>query len=352
MSLCDSICRELDAGRDMAAVSVVEQSASSPRHAGAVMLVGQDGLVDGTVGGGILEAEAIETGKRVVQTRRAEFLEIDLTGRDASVSGMICGGKMRLFVEPLVSDNPTRVLFQRLRIGCGVGDEMFSVVPVKAPGQRRLCRTKAVEWPLPPELRDSIRERIRLDGLHSPVLLKTSDGLEFVIEPWSVPARLILAGGGHVSMATARLASFVGFSVSVIDDREEFSSSARFPQAACTRVVPEYEHCFDGFAIDEKTSIAIMTRGHLFDRKVLQQALQTSAGYIGMIGSTRKTAAVFAKLKEDGITDDALSRVVAPIGLAIGAETPEEIAVSILAQLIAVRARRTGASHHLDSAWH
>ena len=350
MSFIDSICKALEEKRGAALVSVVEQSASSPRHAGASMLVGPDGLLDGTVGGGAMEHEAIEAGRRVIQSKVAEFMDFDLTNRDASAADMICGGRMRLFVEPLAADKPTEVLFQRLRIAYAMGDAMFAVVPVSAAGQRRLCRLSSPEWPLPVELRDIVRGEVARDGLASPRVVKNSDGLEFVLEPWRCPSRLILVGGGHVALATARIAAFAGFTVSVVDDREEFASRERFPEASVVRVCEDYSDCFKGFSIDGGTFIAIMTRGHLHDREALQQALATKAGYIGMIGSKRKTAAVFAKLREEGVADGDLARVAAPIGLPIGAETPEEIAVSIAAQLIEARARMSGSARHLAEA--
>lgn len=349
MSILESICREMDFGRRAALVSVVEQSASSPRHAGAAMLVGPDGIVAGTIGGGAMEAKAIEAGKRVLEGDAVEFVDFDLTNSDAAKSDMICGGRMRFFVEPLKPDSPTSVLFKRLRIASAMGDAMFCVVPEKAPHARRLCRMDAGEWPLPAELRDRIREKKEKGELLSPCVITTSDKLTFVIEPWIAPFRLVLAGGGHVSLATAKVAASTDFMISVIDDREEFSNSLRFPMAALTRVSPEYEDCFRDFHFDGNTFVAIMTRGHLFDAKVLRQALQTKAGYIGMIGSRRKIAMVYDKLRKEGVSDEELARVTAPIGLPIGAETPEEIAVSITAQLIEVRARKEGSTRHLDA---
>ena len=349
MSILGSICKEMESGRRAALVSVVEQSASSPRHAGASMLVGPDGILAGTIGGGLMEAKAIEAGKRVLAGDAVEFVDFDLTNSDAAKSDMICGGKMRLFVEPLKADKPTSVLFQRLRIASAMGDAMFCVVPEKAPHARRLCRLEAKEWPLPAELRDCIREKKENGGLLSPCVITTSDGLTFVVEPWIPPFRLILAGGGHVSLATARVAASTDFMISVIDDREEFSNAQRFPMAALTRVAPEYEDCFRDFRFDANTFVAIMTRGHLYDAEVLRQALQTKAGYIGMIGSRRKIAMVYDKLRKEGVSEEDLARVTAPIGLPIGAETPEEIAVSITAQLIEARARKEGSTRHLDT---
>ena len=349
MSIVESIGHELAARKNLALVSIVKQLASAPRHAGASMLVGEEGLLAGTIGGSILEKQAIEAGMRVAKSGVAEFMDFQLTGTDAASNGMICGGSMRVFVEPLRPDGPTTVLFQRLAIAQGVGDDMFSVVPVVAPGARRLCRKKAKTWPLPTELSALVREELEKNDLAAPLELEDSRGQRFVIEPWPGPWRLLCLGGGHVALATARLAASTGFTVCVLDDREEFASKERFPMAAVTRAVPDYEDCLAGIATEEKTFIVIMTRGHVYDRKVLSQALRTQASYIGMIGSNRKIAATFAGLKEEGFTDEDLARVTAPVGLSIGAETPEEIAVSIMAQLIATRSLLQGTDRHLNA---
>jgi xanthine dehydrogenase accessory factor len=128
----------------------------------------------------------------------------------------------------------------------------------------------------------------------------------------------------------------VGFRVVVLDDRSEFASAARFPDAFSIRVIKDFEHAFEDLDIDSDSFIVILTRGHQFDRIVLEQALQTKASYIGMISSSRKKQAIYSALVSKGITEEELARVHAPIGIAVGAQSPEEIAVSIVAELISV----------------
>jgi len=160
-----------------------------------------------------------------------------------------------------------------------------------------------------------------------------------LIEPVLPAATMFLFGAGHVAQPTARLAAFVGFRVRVVDDRAEFANAQRFPEADEVRVVTDFDSALKGLAIDRNTFIVIVTRGHLHDKTVLMQALRTEAAYIGMIGSRRKRDHIFKALLKQRFTQADLNRVHSPIGLDIGAETPEEIALSIVAELAQVRAR-------------
>jgi xanthine dehydrogenase accessory factor len=144
-------------------------------------------------------------------------------------------------------------------------------------------------------------------------------------------------GAGHVALPTAHLAALVGFRVVILDDRKEYANPDRFPEANKTLILNDYNRAMDGLDIDEDSFIVIVTRGHKYDREVLEQALKTSAGYIGMISSRRKRQAIYDALTAEGIKKERLDWVHSPIGIDIGGETPEEIAVSIVAELIKVR---------------
>ncbi len=164
---------------------------------------------------------------------------------------------------------------------------------------------------------------------------------DILAEPLFAAGTVHIYGGGHISLHVAELCQRVGFSVEVMDDREEFSSRARFPSADRVQTArPAFEGCIDPDRIDADSHVVIVTRGHAHDRDVLAQALRTRAGYIGMIGSKRKRDATYRALLDEGFQQQEIDRVHCPIGLAIGAETPEEIAVSIVAELIQARARR------------
>jgi len=168
------------------------------------------------------------------------------------------------------------------------------------------------------------------------VVLEHAGG-SYALEPWAAASPLYIFGAGHVSRPTAQVAALAGFRVTVLDDRPEFANAERFPQAE-TRVLDGYDDCFAKLSAGPGAFVVIVTRWHVHDAEVLGQALSTGAGYIGMIGSRRKRDAVYQRLRGQGFTDADLARVHCPIGLDIGAETPEEIAVSIVAELVQARA--------------
>jgi xanthine dehydrogenase accessory factor len=160
--------------------------------------------------------------------------------------------------------------------------------------------------------------------------------LEIFLEPILPPANLLIFGAGHVSASLSRVANQSGFDVTVIDDRETYASGERFPDAKEV-IAQDFDQAMARLAPNESSYIVIVTRGHRDDMRVLRWAVQTRARYVGMIGSKRKTIAVFRELVKEGLAPDLFEQVHAPVGLDIGAITPEEIAVSITAELIAVR---------------
>jgi len=162
---------------------------------------------------------------------------------------------------------------------------------------------------------------------------------ELFIERIDLTNRVILFGAGHVSDYVARLAKMVGFHVTVIDDREEFANKERFPEADSV-IVDGLETVFDQLVVTPASYIVILTRGHLFDKTVLEKSIETEAGYIGMIGSKRKRNLIYQSLLDKGVSKETLEKVYSPIGVAINAQTPEEIAVSIVAELIQERAQQ------------
>jgi xanthine dehydrogenase accessory factor len=160
-----------------------------------------------------------------------------------------------------------------------------------------------------------------------------------IIEPAIKPKAAFLFGAGHVAKPTAHLCVLTGFYVTVLDDRKEFANAFNFPDAHETHVLESFEESFNDLYVDEDSFIVIFTRGHLHDRTVLAQALKTRAGYIGMIGSKKKRDNIYKALLNTGYRQEDIDRVFSPIGLAIGAQSPEEIAVSIVAEMIQQRGR-------------
>ncbi len=249
----EEIVRIRSEGGSAAIVTVTSVKGSTPRAEGSKMLVRSDGSILGSIGGGSVEARVCKEALKAIHENKPMMLHYDLTGKDAAGGGMICGGTMEVFIEPIGTD------------------------PV-----------------------------------------------------------LYIFGAGHVSFAISKIGKIAGFKVVVIDDREEFANPERFPEADET-IAQDFEEVFSRLKINKLSYIVIVTRGHLLDEKALEWAVKTDAGYIGMIGSQKKNRTVMSHLESRGISKERLDAVYAPIGLDIHAETPEEIAVSIIAEIISVR---------------
>ncbi len=238
-------------GEDAALVTIVSAGGSTPREEGAKMLVKADGSIVGTIGGGNLENIATKEALKVIQSGKPKRLDYSL--KAGGETGMICGGDVEIFIEPLLSA-PTIYIF----------------------------------------------------------------------------------GGGHIGLALARIGKLLGFKIVVIDDRTEFANPERFPEAEET-IVDDFGKAFSKLKIDRSGYVVIVTHGHKGDEMALEGALGTKAHYIGMIGSKSKIEAVYSHLRKKGFPQEQLDHVHSPIGLKISAQTPEEIAVSIMAEIIAVR---------------
>lgn len=320
----------------VAAATIVTHEGSTPRGAGSKMIVRQDGAMYGTVGGGLVEARVLEAASRVLAGGPPGVVNFDLTGELAAGADMVCGGRLRVFLER-IDPGPQGELYARLLERLERGERCLLVVPMGG-GPRTLVPARGPV--LGAELPGSLLENARAAGreIHGPVVFAAMER-SWLLEPWSGPSPLYIAGAGHVSRPTAQVAALAGFRVTVMDDRPEFANRERFPHAheISTR---DLRSCLEGLPIGPDSSVVIVTRGHVHDADVLAQALRTTAGYIGMIGSRRKRAHVYDRLRAQGFEDEDFARVHCPVGLDIDAETPEEIAVSIVAQLIQARAAR------------
>lgn len=324
----------LERGQNLVQATILTHQGSTPRSAGSRMLLEADDrggarILAGTVGGGVVEAQVIGLGAQVLADGQRRVEDFDLTNELAAGSDMICGGRLRVFLERLTPDDLP--LFRELAHALARGGRRLRLTPLGG-GPSALLNPAGAD-------QDDGLAAAALAAAQrasAPVVLK-HQGQAYALEPLAAPPQLLIFGAGHVSRPTAQMAALCGFAVTVVDDRPEFANAERFPWAE-TMVRPSLDDCFDGLPQGPEVSVVIVTRGHMFDAQVLAQALRTPSGYIGMIGSLRKRKAVYERLREEGFSDADLARVHCPIGLAIGAETPEEIAVSINAELIAHRA--------------
>lgn len=350
----------LERGEHLVQAVILTQEGSTPRSAGSRMLLcagdgGAVAIAAGTVGGGLVEAWVMAAAAQMLagaqmlavnqvpagSVRRVEAF--DLTGELAAGADMICGGRLRVFLERLgPGDLP---LLRRLEDALDQGQRCLRLTPLPEPLPEPLAEISGPPALLLPEgqtfgaeLPAELLRSVRLEGrdITAPVVLEHA-GRRYALEPWAAASPLYIFGAGHVSRPTAQVAALAGFRVTVLDDRSEFANAARFSQAE-TRVLDTYDGCFASLPAAPGAFVVIVTRGHVHDAEVLAQALRTRAGYIGMIGSRRKRDAVYQRLRGQGFTEGDLARVHCPVGLAIEAETPEEIAVSIVAELIACRA--------------
>ncbi|MEI6262800.1 MAG: XdhC family aldehyde oxidoreductase maturation factor [Deltaproteobacteria bacterium] len=315
---------------------IMSQEGSTPRTAGTRMMIGADGYV-GTIGGGRIEASVMETAREMLHKPGAVTISFDLTSEIADAMDMVCGGKLEILIDSIAPNETNRLFFSGLLQMLDQRQKGLMVTELLESGvlqvKRAILREDGVVIGTPDfkmEI-DSIPKK-----LHAPILIQSSDR-RFFIEPVMAPGTVYLFGAGHVSLQTAILAKRVGFEVVVLDDRMEFANTSRFSDADDVRVPASFEIAFEGLEIHADSYLVILTRGHLHDKTVLQQALKTPAGYIGMIGSRKKRDAIYQALENDGFTAKDFQKVHCPIGLSIGAQTPEEIAVSIVAELIHAR---------------
>jgi xanthine dehydrogenase accessory factor len=253
VDIYDEIVRLRKSGQKCAVATIVQVNGSIPSYESAKLLVREDGSMIGTVGGGCVEAEVWTAAREVIDTEKPKHLNFSL-GQDAAYdNGLICGGQLNIFVEPVI--------------------------------------------PQP---------------------------------------RAFIFGGGHVSKSLSKVANLAGFATTIVDDREAFANKERFPEAEGV-YADEYENVFPQLEITSSSYLIIVTRGHRDDMRVLKWAVTTPARYIAMIGSKRKTISVIKQLEKEGMPRDAFEKIFAPMGLEIGAESPEEIAISVVAEMIAVR---------------
>ena len=325
-------------GQPFALATVISRKGSAPRSAGARMLVRQDGSTLGTVGGGILEARVEQFAKAVFLSRHATIQEFEFSGTDAASMDAICGGQVEVLVEWLDPADPrTGRIIQELQLVVEQRRTSWLVTTVfdqeKTTQHTLIDQDRKILGELPPSLTVENVIATRQSALIN------LDRQKVLIEPINIEGTAYIFGAGHVSRSLAEFTRAVGFWTVVLDDRAEYTTPRRFPTADELIVLDAYENILEKIQIDRDSFVVIVTRGHLDDFKVLAQILQSNAGYIGMIGSRRKCELIFDELRKLGFNQSDLQRVHAPIGVAIDAETPEEIGISIVAEMIQNRAK-------------
>lgn len=311
------------------------------------MLIDSDGSIAGTVGGGCGEAEVWQEAQDCLSDGRTREVHVDLTEALDTDDGKVCGGRLDVLVD-LWRPERARELAARL-VGELERGETLAVLTRLGPtgppawkvprptdpvaGERLLyTRTGLVGTLGSPELDAELLARLPGRGHR----VESVGGQDVFVELLEAAPSLVIAGAGHIARPLTRMAALCGFEVTVVDDREVFADARWFPEAHEVVCRP-FAEVFASLEVTPRTHIVLVTRGHKHDEECLRAVLDKPWGYLGMIGSRRRTGAVFADLEREGVPPEILEKIHAPIGLDIGAETPEEIAVSILGELIATR---------------
>jgi xanthine dehydrogenase accessory factor len=328
----------------------------------AKMLVTAGGARIGTVGGGCLEAEIIERAHDVLQSRVPALSSHSLNAELAGDYGLTCGGTAEMFIEPVFGDERLAAVYAEASALMARGERglMATGIDWSDGVVKAIVKTMVADNDLDGSnhgshgivgadnalVRSAIREFDSMSELPS-----LENGV--LVEPILGKPRLVVFGAGHVGARVAEAAAFAGWRVTVADDRADFADARRLPFADSV-ILCDFHDVLGAAPLDAETYVVIATRGHQHDVVLAGQLVPRPLRYLGMLGSRRKVALTEKVLREWGITDEAIGKVHAPVGLSIGADTPEEIAVSVVAEMISVRRsgsrRRGGLEIHADGA--
>lgn len=323
----------------VAVATLVSTRGTTPRKEGAKMLVGEGGRVLGSVTiGGCVDAQVIEEAARVLEDRRPRLLELSLGDEEAWEIGLTCGGTIEVFVEPLALD-----LYARARRHAASGGRGAVVTRLDDQASKLLVLDDGtVSGTLGDRFLDerfAAEARAALaDERPRTVFL---EGVRAFLEVFAPPAQLIVVGAGHVAMPLTALARVLGYRTVVLDGRPRFATRERFPDVDDLRVGIPSELIRD-YPLTPATAVVLVAHDYKYDLPVLRHALGSPVGYIGMLGSARRGAALLKILREEGVSEAELARVHVPIGLDLGARTAAEIALAILAEIQLVRGGGTG----------
>jgi xanthine dehydrogenase accessory factor len=339
--ICRTILEFTDSGRVFAVALVLKAEGSTPRKAGVRAVIDQAGKIYGTLGGGLVEAEAQRRAVETCQSKQPIIFDMELYGPDGTSDAPICGGSMRILLDPTAVKN--RASYAGMAEALRDRRHGVMITTINTATQTETHVQWFTKKSLPSDAPFPGTENIRSCMEHEiPQLFAEPKGevsptLQAFVEPVIPRPLLLIAGGGHIGQALALQASLVGFDVTVVDDRAEFTEPALYPEGTIT-------YCGDipkkiaALSVGNDTYVVVVTRGHKLDAEALETCIHAPVAYVGMIGSRRKVALIRKNFIESGIaTAEEFDRVFTPIGLDIGAVTVPEIAASITAELIAVR---------------
>jgi xanthine dehydrogenase accessory factor len=353
----------LEEGETLAIATIVSTRGSTPRGVGAKMVVTASGEILGTVGGGCGEAEVRREAVQVIRSHKPAMVTVELMDDIESDSPAVCGGIMDVFIDPWwdAPEPASCIQFAEELIKItrdGVGGIMATVLSAEncadvSAGEKCFIRDGALKSGN--ILRKSLQQAILKESIErlnkeenreiTLTLPETGDKVKVFFEVIPPVRKVIIVGAGHLAVPLVRFTKILGFHTTVLDDRVLYANRERFPEADEV-LVGDMAETLREIPITPFTYIVLITRGHQFDEPCLRVVIHSQAKYIGMIGSKRRIKACFIRFRdEEGIPEELLNKVYAPIGLDIGSETPEEIALSIISEMVKVR--RGGAAQSL-----
>jgi xanthine dehydrogenase accessory factor len=357
------LAEAIERGETVALATIVKRRGSVPREVGAKMVVHRGGAITGTVGGGCGEAEIWRSALGTIESGRPQSVSVDLTEEIALTSEGVCGGTYEVFVQPwsrtlhpvaieLPMDQYARAA--EAALAANQGAVLASVIHAtgawhdRLGAQMLLCEDGSTgTLDLDASSEASIR-LVALDALRQGVPMVAEyagpEGsvAEVFFDPFLPRPELVIVGAGHIAVPLANLAHALDFEVTVIDDRASFANKERFPQARQI-LVGGAEPVLRGLKITPRSHLVLVTRAHSHDVEALRAVIDSEAAYIGMIGSQRRVWAVYKLLHDEGVPAEKLLRVRAPIGLDLGGNTPAEIALCIMSEIVMLRRSGTGA---------
>jgi len=339
-------------GETLAVTTIVSTLGSTPREIGAKMVVTASGEILGTIGGGCGEAEVRRRAVQAIRSRQPEMVTVELLDDIESNSPAVCGGVLDTFIDPWSRDDDiTLRLAEELEeiVKIGNAAALASVLTAEgfddvAPGDKCLVRGGNVccgnirnQELLEAIIKEAAIRQEREDCLRVTMEFAGGRKAEVFFEVMTAMRRVVIVGAGHLAIPLVQFTKILGFHTTVLDDRVVYANRERFPNADAV-LAGDMAETLSGLDITPQTYIVLITRGHQFDEPCLRAVIHSKAKYIGMIGSRRRIKACFIRFRdEEGIPEELLNRVHAPIGLDIQAESPEEIALSIAAELVKVR---------------
>ena len=348
----------LEKDEQLVMATVIRTKGSTPQKPGAKLLVRSDGSGVGTLGGGCVEGDIWYAASQLMRRGgEAQYREYELNEDLAAQDGLVCGGTMFFLIDPVYQPEQYLDCAKEIDAAYEGGPSVALASLIKAPeGRSRAIGVKlfiredgSTEGSLG-DLRldrDALRRSLSLMAMGRNEYVIGEDGAEYFIEAYTTPPQLVICGGGHVSRALASHAKPLGFRLFITDDREEFANPQRFPDADI--VVPKKpEDALGELPINQNTFIVVATRGHRFDNVALAAAAETPARYVGLMGSRRKTILIYEDLVRMGIDEERLREIRSPIGLDIHARTPEEIAISIMGEILMYRLGGSGQAMKLE----